>query len=224
MENSPEFKLIVSARRRTLALHVNDHSEIIVRAPTNAPHQTIIDFVKAQAAWIQKQLNRIAGLPTPRSEQYRDGDELLYLGVLYRLTIVPDQHQTLHFKNGFFLSSVQEYRAKEVLQSWFRHEAERLLGVRVRVFARRQNISVRTIRITNARTRWGSCSHDGRLNFSWRIIMAPLSVIDYVVAHELAHLSVHNHSARFWRRVLELCPQYREAHRWLKEHGTRLTL
>ncbi|MBK7452806.1 MAG: M48 family metallopeptidase [Anaerolineales bacterium] len=80
------------------------------------------------------------------------------------------------------------------------------------------------MKISSARTRWGSCSPDGTLNFTWRLVMAPLEVIDYVVIHELAHLRVKNHSSKFWDVVKAIDPQYKEKRKWLRENGGKLNL
>ena len=80
------------------------------------------------------------------------------------------------------------------------------------------------MKITDARTRWGSCSTRGSLNFSWRLVMAPPAVIDYVILHELAHLKIHNHSSNFWSRVAQLVPDYREHKKWLEQNGHLLAI
>jgi predicted metal-dependent hydrolase len=87
------------------------------------------------------------------------------------------------------------------------------------LYAARMGVTFRKIRLNSARTRWGSCGPQGNLSFNWRLIQAPTEVLDYVVVHELAHLTELNHSPRFWARVAAFCPEYRAAKRWLKENG-----
>jgi predicted metal-dependent hydrolase len=78
------------------------------------------------------------------------------------------------------------------------------------------------VRISSARTRWGSCSSRGSLSFTWRLVMAPVEVVDYVIVHELAHLRVHNHSPEFWKEVARLMPDYAQRKQWLKDNGRLL--
>jgi predicted metal-dependent hydrolase len=94
----------------------------------------------------------------------------------------------------------------------------------VQYFANLYGFVYRGIRISSARTRWGSCSSRGGLNFTWRLIQAPLPIIDYVVVHELAHLKVPNHSKAFWELVKNLLPDFAERRAWLKAHGRQLSV
>ena len=89
---------------------------------------------------------------------------------------------------------------------------------RVCLYAGKMNVDFKKIRLNSAKTRWGSCGPQGNLSFNWKLIKAPAEVLDYVVVHELSHLIVRDHSARFWAKVSEFCPHYRSARRWLKEN------
>lgn len=104
----------------------------------------------------------------------------------------------------------------------YRKQAKQILTSRVQYYAEHHGFSPQSVRVNGARRRWGSCSVGGSLNFSYRLIFAPLAVMDYVVVHELAHLRHHNHSRAFWSCVAAMMPEFRVYHRWLKEHGHRL--
>ena len=95
---------------------------------------------------------------------------------------------------------------------------------RVAFFARSQDVKPGKLCISSARTRWGSCSAKGTLSFTWRLVMAPLDIIDYVVVHELCHLKEMNHSRAFWERVETILPDYKRRRKWLKENGGALRL
>ena len=99
-----------------------------------------------------------------------------------------------------------------------------ILNERSASYARAHGFSYRRINITSARTRWGSCSTRGSVSFTWRLIMAPLAVVDYVILHELAHTQIPNHSRHFWDRMGQLLPDYRSHRQWLKENGNLLRL
>jgi predicted metal-dependent hydrolase len=109
-----------------------------------------------------------------------------------------------------------------LLEWWYRDEARRIINLRVREFAAILGVIYSRLTIRDGRSRWGSCSSLGGLNFSWRLILAPPEILDYVVIHELAHLRELNHSPRFWAIVAAHCPAYRTHQRWLKEHGAAL--
>jgi hypothetical protein len=115
-------------------------------------------------------------------------------------------------------------QAREHFTAWYKLQARQLIEERVRYFAARFGLHYSRVRITSARTRWGSCSSRGTLSFTWRLVMAPPAAIDYVVVHELAHLLVRNHSPAFWRKLEELLPDYRPPQQWLKQNGHLLIL
>lgn len=110
---------------------------------------------------------------------------------------------------------------KEQQQAWLKL-AEEKIPERCKYYSEVTGLAPTSVRINNAKTRWGSCGAKGRLNFTWRLILAPVEVIDYVVVHELMHLVERNHSQRFWRRVGEIIPAYQARRRWLRKNGSRI--
>jgi predicted metal-dependent hydrolase len=124
----------------------------------------------------------------------------------------------------FYLSRHRLPEAPAVFEAWYRAQARRLISERVKHYAARNGFAYKRVSITRAKTRWGSCGSGGTLNFSWRLVLAPLEIIDYVVVHELAHLEVKNHSSVFWEKVEALMPDYKERRKWLKDNGQALSL
>ncbi|MBM4351392.1 MAG: M48 family metallopeptidase, partial [Deltaproteobacteria bacterium] len=112
--------------------------------------------------------------------------------------------------------------ARDLFVRWYKGEAKETIARRVDYYSHRMHLSPKGIKITSAQSRWGSCSRDNRLSFSWRMIMAPLNVIDYILIHELAHIKEKNHSGRFWNYLESFLPDYRKHRLWLKENGPRL--
>ncbi|PIR20713.1 MAG: metal-dependent hydrolase [Deltaproteobacteria bacterium CG11_big_fil_rev_8_21_14_0_20_47_16] len=104
----------------------------------------------------------------------------------------------------------------------YKKQALQIIASRVRFYAIHIGVSPKVVKVNNAQRRWGSCSHRGSLNFSYRLIFAPLPVLDYVVVHELAHMKHLNHSQAFWAVVATILPDYKKHHRWLKQNGHRL--
>jgi predicted metal-dependent hydrolase len=111
---------------------------------------------------------------------------------------------------------------KDRVQGWLQGEAKRLFGERLAIYAEKLGVNYRAYALSSAATRWGSCSSDGKIRLNWRLIHFPLSIIDYVVAHELAHLREMNHSPRFWETVESIFPEFREARQTLKSHPPEL--
>ena len=146
------------------------------------------------------------------------------LGKYYKLTIVDNQDVPLHFDNSFYLLRDYLPVARDVFINWYKERAYEKIKERVKFYAQKRGLKYNRINITNAEKRWGSCSAKGNLNFSWRLIMAPLPVIDYVVVHELVHLVERNHTREFWAKVKLLMPDYEKYRSWLKEKGYLLTL
>jgi len=107
---------------------------------------------------------------------------------------------------------------------WYKERAGEVISRRVQEYAQKYNFMPRQVKINSARTRWGSCSSNGTLNFTWRLVMAPLEVIDYVVIHELSHLRVRDHSRKFWKVVEAVDPEYKKKRKWLRENGDKLNL
>ena len=154
---------------------------------------------------------------------YQEGAAFPYLGKAYTLEV----RQYLSYKRpGVMLegdqlvvltarkdSGVIEAAVKE----WYLEQAKRVVSKRVRFYQNRMQEQVESIRIKDVKSRWGSCSSKRNLNFNWRLVMAPMEVLDYVVVHELCHLREMNHSKAFWNLVEEILPDYRKSREWLKE-------
>ena len=222
MKLSIEVNEVIRSKRRTLALIVKPDGTVVVRAPLKAPAKSIREFVEKNIEWIQKKQAQARASVSPAPKQYSDGEEFLFLGFLYPLVIVPKQKPTLLLDGCFKLAQSSQSRAALEFERWYRIQAKAILKERVDFFARQYGLKYTGLRINAARTRWGSCSAKGSLNFSWRLIMAPMESVDYVVVHELVHTIIHNHSARFWSKVENIMPDYKARKIWLKKHGPEL--
>lgn len=217
MATSKSYKLLRS-KRKTIALAVTADATLVVRAPMNTSLDYIERLISKKIDWIRKAISRVQNRPRPVRHDYVDGESFLYLGKTYKLSMVKTPKQKLIFKGGFVLDIKQKKHARDLLIAWYKLEAKKKIIERVAWCARRSGLSYKTIKITTANRRWGSCSTTGNLNFSWRLILAPVSVIDYVVAHELAHLEHKNHSKVFWNSVKIMYPNYEKAKLWLRQN------
>jgi len=217
-----EVNQIVRSKRKTLALIVRPDGSLVVRAPLRTSEKSIRDFIESHAEWVEKkQVEARAALP-PAPRRYEPGEMFMYLGHAYPLEIVNEQRQPLLLNGNFKLAESAQGKAALAFERWYRAQARQILNERAKLFAGQYDFQYKKIGITSARTRWGSCSANGSLNFSWRLILAPMEAVDYVVVHELVHTVFHNHSKRFWKKVETILPDYKERRKWLRRNGQPL--
>ncbi len=216
---------VIRTRRKTIALIVRRDGSLVVRAPLRTTDETIRLLVEKKAGWItsRQELAR-SSYRQLKPKKYLSGEEFWYLGTLYPLEIIDRLRPPLELDGSFRLSRSALPKAAAVFERWYRQQAFQVLSERAQAIASRHGFSYKRIRISSARTRWGSCSSRGTLSFTWRLVMAPLPVIDYVVVHELVHLQLKNHSREFWRRVGTLMPDYKQEMEWLEANGDLLSL
>ena len=127
-------------------------------------------------------------------------------------------------RTSFLLARAALPYAEDVFTAWYKKQARQVITERVEKYAELYGYVYKRIRITSARTRWGSCSSKGSLNFPWRLVMAPMHIIDYVVIHELVHIKEQNHSKVYWNKVEQIMPDYKERRAWLNDYGHLLNL
>ncbi|MFH1562360.1 MAG: SprT family zinc-dependent metalloprotease [Nitrospirota bacterium] len=216
---------IIRSKRKTLSLEITSDARLIVRAPKTTPLGFIEKLILKKWLWIQdKQKSVKEKCSQTQPKKFVHGERFLYLGNIYRLYIVdedtlPLSGEPVRFDEEFRLSRAYLFKARELFSNWYRKQAYQKIKERVDWYSHLFRLEYNKFGITNAQKRWGSCSAKNNLHFSWRLIMAPLSVIDYVVIHELAHIKEKNHSKRFWDKVRIMIPDYQESKRWLRENG-----
>lgn len=224
----PEIKInkIVRSKRRTLSLEINEKAELIARAPMKAPLRSVEDLIRKNTKWIIRQQERmIKKNKEVVSREFIRGDQFRYLGNIYPLFIIEnDLGELLILDKNFIIARKNIVKAEKIFNSWYRERACRIFTERVAKYADKIGYKYREIKISNARKRWGSCSGRNTLSFSWRLIMAPLEIIDYVVAHELVHIKEKNHSRKFWDKVALIYPNYKKSRKWLCQNGHLLYL
>lgn len=215
---------LVRAKRRTIALIVERDGSLTVRAPKRAALADIEQFIQQKSSWIERSREKIKAIGLPIKKQFIDGEKFLFLGNTYELRLVDSHHPALAFDDGFTLSTAARAQGEKFFIDWYKKQAAQIFPERVLYHARLHGFSPKQIKINSAKTRWGSCGSNGNINFTWRLVMAPLDVIDYVVVHELAHLRVRNHSLQFWKLVAAIDVNYKKKRQWLRENSETLTL
>lgn len=214
---------IIKSRRKTLSLQITEDASLIVRAPYSMSQKTIHQIIIKHKDWIEKKQREMIKRSKFAKHEFKSGETFLYLGNLHKLKIVEDQNSPLIFDGSFFLFKSHS-NGRETFLKWYKLKSYEIISERVDIYAKKYGFEFGKLRITDAQKRWASCSSNGNLNFSWRLVMAPIEVIDYVVIHELVHLVERNHSKLFWAKVRLLYPQYEKEKGWLKENGYLLNL
>lgn len=215
--------------RRSIGFAI-DSTGLTITAPRWVTLADIETAIAEKQRWIFTKLTewqtRTEQRVMPRVD-WKDGAELPYLGQTVRVTLAAANGQLVYDAAGNMLAlplpaQADPQQIKDRVQGWLQNEAKRIFGERLVVYAEKLGVSYRAYGLSSAATRWGSCSSDGKIRLNWRLIHFPLSVIDYVVAHELAHLREMNHSPKFWQTVESIFPEFREARQTLKHHPPEL--
>jgi predicted metal-dependent hydrolase len=223
MQKIPVEKIIRS-RRRTIALEITPSATLIVKAPLRAPTEYIDELIRQKRSWIVRKLDEMKQRPCSPGHEYAEGEIFLFLGREYPLHIVQDSNMTIQRSDKLCVSCKLLPDIKNHIKRWYREEAHKEIQARCMWFSMKTGHVPATIRISDARQRWGSCTHKGGLNFSWRLIQAPPDIVDYVVVHELVHISQPDHSRKFWNKVREILPDYERRRMWLREHERLLKI
>lgn len=204
---------VLRSNRKSVALVIDNEANLIVKAPMLMPDETINEFVHKKKRWIneKRQQVEVFGEKHPPIV-VETGESIMYLGNTY--AIIKDNVDTVSVSGNEFF--VPEKYGIDDLTAWLKEQAMQFITERVTLYSTIMGITPGTVKLSEAKTRWGSCSPKNNLNFAWRLIMCPISVIDYVVVHELSHINYKNHGQEFWARVKTVLPTYVDAQEWLK--------
>jgi predicted metal-dependent hydrolase len=202
-----EYQLIRS-RRKTVEICIKKDGSVVVRAPLRTAQSTINAFVLEKRDWIQEKSAQMAAYNAQRQDLQISEDSILTL--LGRTYPVEQVDKVAFDGTSFFITDENPNILKSKLIQIYLTIAQSYIPDRVTCFSNKTGWVPAGVRIGSANTSWGSCSGKNKLNFTWKLIMAEPDLIDYVVVHELAHTMEHNHSARFWRLVESILPDYQE--------------
>lgn len=218
------YSIKVSARRRTIALRIDD-SGLTVSIPSRMPRRDIPEMLLRHSRWIEKKLQQL--IARPPEIRWEDCARLLYLGREITLEVQTGGARSAVILQGEVLTATlpdltDTVAVRRKVLGWYRHMAQEDFARRIAILAARLGVKTPPLRLSNAATRWGSCSARGGIRLNWRLIQAPPHIINYVVAHELAHLKEMNHSPKFWAVVETLCPDYLNMRKQLKTLSPQL--
>jgi hypothetical protein len=224
------------AFRRNITIALRPGEPIQVRAGLKTPMQKIEQFLAQKEGWIDKHYKKFTENAAKFPQKKLLPQETFpFLGESLSLKIVPtplkqaffsrqNVHLQLHLPEASLQHQSQEQLQRHfpLLQKFYQREAEKLICERIKIWSVQMNLFPRELKFRNQKTRWGSCSSKGSIQINWRLMGAPLEVIDYILIHELAHLRHMNHSEFFWQLVETHCPDYRISEKWLKDNHAAL--
>lgn len=220
---------IVRTSRQTADIVIERDGRVMVRAPKGVEEQRIRDIVQDRRLWIYKNLAEWRDLNATRVlREYRNGEGFLYLGRSYRLLLVADQDEALLLKNGRFslrrdlVDKDGIPAAQAAFRDYYIRQGLERVTRRVQYFAPKVGVKPGRLDVRELGHRWASCSPKGNLAFHWKCMMAPPTIIDYIVVHELCHFHYLDHTDAFWNEVDKVMPDFAERKNWLKVNGAAM--
>jgi len=221
-------EVIRTSRRKTASIKVDDRVVSVV-VPEDLTEQRIAQLLKDKNRWIK---NKIAAQQavTPASEkEFVSGESFSYLGRNYRLKVKRGAFTPVKLIEGRLVATLpngaeKPHMVRNALVRWYRTQAEPKLIEKTQRCADIVGVEPSAIGIKTYKARWGSCNAKGRIDYNWKLIMAPHRIVDYVVVHELCHLKHYNHSTDYWKQVERIMPEFRQCRDWLKSNGGGLNL
>lgn len=220
-----DYKIIYSSRRKTLTITVERDRSIVVKAPVGTQPEKIQQVVESRKQWLYEktQHDQKYQLPFhPPGKEMVNGESLLYLGRSYPLEILDGDGEIQFTHDRFIVPQSKADKKGIFLKDWYIQKAKEEILPRVQIYAHRLGVEFNLAKITDSQYRWGSCTPNDNVTFNWRLVKAPIFVIDYVVVHELAHLIEPNHTPCFWNIVRSQIASMEKAKQWLKEQGQML--
>lgn len=222
-----EYQLLPGTERQTTDIVIERDGVITVRPPRWMTPEQVDETVLSKRMWIYRNLAEWRELNAGKVErEWVNGESFLYLGSRYRLLLVDRQDEPVKLKDGRFclLNSVPGHQRHKAFQDLYSAKGLARISPRVDYFADKVGVKPGKVIIKDIGYRWASCLRNGNLHFHWKCLMAPLTIIDYIVVHELCHLHHRDHSDAFWNEVDKVLPDYVARKEWLRRHGAALDL
>jgi len=214
---------IIYSERKTLSVIVERDRSVVVRAPKNTSKEVIAKEIEKRKRLIQKKIEHNHKYPFEKqAKEFVAGESLMYLGMNYKLNIVNEQINGVLFDSKFLISKENQKQANKLFKTWYIKCANEIITPKAKAIANQIGVKYNNINILDIKYRWGSCTPKDNIHFNWRLIKAPITVIEYIIVHELTHLLESNHTQEFWNRVSAQLPNYDKAKQWLKENGHEL--
>ena len=227
MENNIAINVHRTDRLKTVSIEVSK-GRVKISVPKNLEQLKIDKILKSKSKWIKKKLFLQSKITSFRNKEYVSGEDFLYLGRHYRLKVIMGQKYNTEFKDSYLKVTVKNksntQKIKRLIKKWYLEKAQLHLNKMTLDLSKELGVNFHSAKVRNYNSRWGSCSSTGKIFYNWRLIMAPVKIINYVVLHELVHLKEHNHSKRFWKLLKSYYSDLDYAKQWLVYNGHTLKI
>lgn len=229
------YILLRRSNPNTIKVSVEFEHGVEVVAPMELSEEMITQILHQKGSWIIQKLKEIENVAeTPPLREFVSGEKYLYLGRPYTLVVSEhaERRHLLILRNSIFEATVKpemeiwdrQNTIRELFRAWYKQRAEAKLREQLGIYADRLNLKPTEVKVMEMDRRWGSCTPRGAVYLNWRLIMAPIKIIDYLVVHELCHLSIPEHSPKFWNLVGSVITDYEKRREWLRVNGPTLTV
>lgn len=215
---------IIYSKRKKISITVERDRSVVVHVPVGTAPEKIQKIVESRKQWIYAKTQhpqKYDVLPHPPGKELVNGESMLYLGRNYRIELVEGEDK-IRFDHKFILPQKLEKKKRMVFKQWYIDKAQEIILPRISRHAKNLGVEFQHAKIMDCKYRWGSCTPKDNLNFNWRLIKAPMFVIDYIIIHELAHLLESNHTPRFWNIIRAQITDMEKAKSWLLKNGSIL--
>lgn len=231
-----EYSIQYVPNKKDVSITVDWTSGVSVTVPDNISQERIDLVLRQKAPWILRRLSEFNEIkPLTTRHEFISGEKFPYLGRQYRLKVAATDSTSdviLAFQNGKFIASVpksssptwRQEQLRIAFRDWYMKQGHSKVQQRIKLFAPRLGLTPSKTVMKDQQSRWGSCTKNGTININWRILMAPMRIVDYVIVHELGHMIHADHSSDFWTVVASVMPDYDERKDWLRVHGPTLQL
>ena len=215
------FEVRRSTRRRTLEIMVDRTGELTLTAPPDVGQDVLSDFVREKRFWLYTKIAEKETRNQPvGGKEFVTGEGFPYLGRSYRLLLVDEQDVPLKLEMGRFkLLRAEAAQGRDHFIRWYIERGGAWLKLRLSAWALRMGVEPTSVTVQELGFRWGSCGLNGTVNLHWAAMLLPPNIVEYVIVHELAHLTEPNHTPEFWLRVSRTLPEFEQRKGWLAEHG-----
>ena len=221
-------EVIRTSRRKTADIRVEEGAVSVI-VPVSTSIEKIDQLLLSKRLWIKEKMALQRDMAPASSKQFVSGEAFPYLGRNYRLKVEHGPFAPVKLLQGRLVvqmpeSGQQPYMIRNAIVRWYKRQAEQKIREKVKRYAPIVGVEPESVNIKTFKSRWGSCTAKGELEFNWRIMLAPNRMVDYVVIHELCHLIHHDHSPEFWREVMRVMPDYLVCREWLRENSEGLVV
>ena len=213
---------IIYSNRKSIAVCIDNLGKVIVRAPKRVDEKRIFAFLAEKQTWISKKKAERENLLPALPDENLDGYTFLLLGKNCRISLYEGTRICFDGDNGVLY--LPKEKSKTRLLKWLKDNAKRILTKVTEQKALEMGVTYQKVSISSAKTRWGVCSADNKIRYTFRLLYAPKEIIEYVVVHELAHIRHKNHSAFFWAEVERYIPDWKARRKWLKDRGALMEI